>query len=141
MPAGRPSLYSEELAATICELLARGEPLAKICRQDDMPTYSTVRKWEAEKPEFSALSARAKQDGTHYLADDTLMIADEPLPEDIDEAKVEINHRKLKIDTRMRLIGKWNSKAYGDKTLLGSDPENPLPSGFDVKLHGGTKAG
>ena len=138
MPAGRPSLYSEELATDICELLAQGVPLAKICQRDDMPTYSTVRKWESEKPEFSALSARSKKDGTHYLADDSLVIADEPLPEDLDAAKVEINHRKLKIDTRMRLIGKWNSTAYGDKTLLGSDPENPLPSGFDVKFHGST---
>jgi hypothetical protein len=134
MPAGRPSIYNDNMAADICEMLARGVPLAKICLADDMPTYSTVRKWEAEKPEFSALSARAKQDGTHYLADENLVIADEPLPDDIDLAKVEINHRKLKIDTRMRLIGKWNSKAYGDKTLLGSDPENPLPAGFNVNL-------
>ena len=99
-----------------------------------MPAYSTVRKWEKENAEFSALSARAKADGTHYLADESLTIADEDLPDDPEVARVEVTHRKLRIDTRMRLIGKWNAKEYGDKTLLGSDPENPLPTGFNVNL-------
>lgn len=134
---GRPSKYSDELAAAICERLAAGEPLAKICRDDAMPAYSTVNKWIAENKAFSELSARAKRDGTHFLADESLEIADEPLPDD--DPAVEIAHRKLKIDTRMRLIGKWNRNDYGDKTLLGSDPENPLPGGFDVSLIGTQK--
>lgn len=124
---GAPSIYTPELAERICDQLACGVPLVKICRQEGMPSYSAVRKWEKTNPEFAALSARAKADGTHFLADDALMIADEPLPTDPDAARTEINRRKLQIDTRMRLIGKWNSRAYGDKALLGSDPDNPLP--------------
>lgn len=62
-----------------------------------------------------ALSARAKMEGAHFLADDSICIADEELPDDPELARVEVQHRKLKIDTRLRLIGKWNSKAYGDK--------------------------
>lgn len=107
MAGGRPSDYSTELAERICERLANGEPLAKICRDADMPGYSTVRRWEDEKPEFQALSLRARQDGTHFLADDSLRIADD---EEIDTQRA-----KLMIDTRLRLIGKWNAKAYGDK--------------------------
>src|SRR5438552_3546860 len=45
---GRPSIYSDKLAAKICERLACGKPLAKICRDEAMPAYSTVRKWEVE---------------------------------------------------------------------------------------------
>jgi hypothetical protein len=97
-----------------------------------MPAYSTVRRWENDNAEFKALSARAKVDGTHYLADESLTIADEPLPET--GGKVEVSHRKLKIDTRFRLIGKWNRQDYGDKTLVGSDPDNPLPAGFHVSF-------
>jgi hypothetical protein len=100
-----------------------------------MPSYSTVRRWEAENKEFQALSARAKFDGTHYLADEALVIADEPLAS-VETAAIDVSHRKLKIDTRLRLIGKWNRQDYGDKTLLGSDPDNPLPVGFDVRLLG-----
>jgi hypothetical protein len=112
---GRPSSYNQEIADAICERLANGEPLARICKDDDMPAYSTVRKWEDENPTFSALSARAKRDGTHYLADDSLRIADDDT--------IDTQRAKLMIDTRLRLIGKWNAKAYGDKTtLVGGDP-------------------
>jgi len=112
---GRPSGYTPEIAEAICERLANGEPLARICRDDEMPAYSTVRKWESENAEFSALSARAKQDGTHFLADDSLRIAD--------DKQIETQRAKLMIDTRLRLIGKWNAKAYGDKVALtGGDP-------------------
>jgi hypothetical protein len=104
---GRPSIYTEALAKRICEQLAKGVPLARICDQDDMPDYSTVRAWEDDKPEFSALSAHAKRNGTHYLADDSIRIADDPT--------IDPQHKRIMVDTRLRLIGKWNAKAYGDK--------------------------
>jgi hypothetical protein len=128
MPAGRPSNYTEELAANICEMLARGTPLVKICELDEMPAYSTVRKWEKVNPEFAALSTRAKQDGTHYLADECLEIADEALPDDAEKARIEVPHRKLKIDTRMRLIGKWNAREYGEKVTA----EHTGPNGGEI---------
>jgi hypothetical protein len=104
---GRPSAYNLKLAETICERLVRGEPLARICDDEGMPAYSTVRRWEMENPEFQALSARAKADGTHFLADDCLRIADEKGPDPAD--------KRIRIDTRLRLIGKWNAKQYGEK--------------------------
>ena len=107
MPGGRPSLYTPELADRICQRLSEGEPLARICRDDDMPGYSTVRKWESENPEFLALSLRAKADGTHFMADDSIRIADDPT--------IDPQRARLMVDTRLRLIGKWNSRAYGDK--------------------------
>lgn len=125
---GRPSSYTEEVGNKICERLANGEPLARICRDDDMPAYSTVRKWEDENAAFSALSARAKRDGTHFLADDSLRIADDD--------QIDTQRAKLMIDTRLRLIGKWNAKAYGDKTaIVGGSPENgdqPIRGVIDV---------
>jgi hypothetical protein len=72
-----------------------------------MPSYNTIWRWENENEEFRDLSARAKRNGTHFLADDTLRIAD--------DESIDTNRAKLMIDTRLRLIGKWNAKAYGDK--------------------------
>lgn len=112
----RPSDYTPELADIICERLANGEPLAKICRDDDMPGYSTVRRWESDKPEFQALSLRARMDGTHFLADDSIRIAD--------DTEIDPQHKRIMVDTRLRLIGKWNRKDYGDKNtteLTGAD--------------------
>ena len=123
MPGGRPSLYNEELATTICDRLANGEPLAKICRDDDMPNYSTVRMWEDTKPEFLALSLRAKNDGTHFMADDSIRIADDDT--------IDPQRAKLMVDTRLRLIGMWNRKDYGPKsTTVHEDPSgnNPFAS-------------
>jgi len=106
-PGGRPSKYSKEIADLICQRLIRGEPLARICDDEGMPHYTTIRRWEDENPEFRSLSSRAKQDGTHWLADDCLRIADDPSLDPAD--------KRVRIDTRLRLIGKWHAKAYGEK--------------------------
>lgn len=120
----RPSKRTPDTVQRIFERLACGEPMARICADDDMPDFSTVWRWEEEDPDFRKLSMRAREYGTHYMADDCLRIADDPVLEPSD--------KKVRIDTRLRLIGKWNAKVYGDKQLLGSDPENPLPSGVAV---------
>lgn len=123
---GRPSKRTPEIVTEIIERLSKGEPMAKICADDHMPCFSTVWRWEQDDEEFRNLSTRALQHGTHYLAGDCLRIADDPTLEPSD--------KKVRIDTRLRLAGKWNAKIYGDKQLLGSDPENPLPQGFTVNL-------
>ncbi len=46
---GRPSLYTEALAARICKRLADGEPLRSICRDKAMPDKATVLRWLADK--------------------------------------------------------------------------------------------
>lgn len=44
------------------------------------------------------------------MADDCIRIADDPV--------LEPNDKRIRIDTRMRLIGKWNAKKYGEAALL-----------------------
>lgn len=114
---GRPTLFNDEIAERIVERLANGEPLKRICEDESMPNYSTVLRWQDRHPDFGMLSARAKQDGTHALADECLSIADN---ENIDPAD-----KRVRIDTRIRLIGKWNSKVYGDKVAVGGDADAP----------------
>lgn len=104
---GRPSSFTKEMGDMICERLLRGEPLARICDDPEMPAYTTVRNWEDQNPEFLALSTRARIDGTHYMADDCIKIADQ---DGLDPAD-----KRIRIDTRLRLIGKWNRKVYGEK--------------------------
>lgn len=104
---GRPSIFSQELAEQIATLLTEGTPLAVICRKPNMPNFSTVYRWERDNEEFRMLLAGAREAGTHFMADDSVRIADDP---ELDPA-----HKRVMIDTRLRLIGKWNAKAYGDK--------------------------
>jgi len=83
-----------------------------------MPHYSTVWRWEQDDPEFRKVSARAREIGTHYIADDCLNIADNPT---IDPAD-----KRIRIDTRIRLIGKWNAKKYGETLKHSGDEDAPL---------------
>ncbi len=50
---GRPSLYTESLAARICRRLAEGESLRAICADKVMPDKATVLRWLADEGRFS----------------------------------------------------------------------------------------
>ncbi len=45
---GRPSLYTEALAAKLCERLAEGESLRTICADKAMPDIEAQRKEAAQ---------------------------------------------------------------------------------------------
>ena len=72
-----------------------------------MPGFTTVWEWERENDDLAKLSARARELGTHFMADDCLRIAD--------DSEIDPQNKRIMVDTRLRLIGKWNAKAYGDK--------------------------
>jgi hypothetical protein len=43
-----------------------------------------------------------------------------------------LGHRKLVVDTLLKAAQMLKPKKYGPRQLLGSDPDNPLPVGFQV---------
>lgn len=73
----RPGKYSRALADKICEELAKGEPLYRICEAEGMPAYTTVYAWERKRPDFAERVALARQAGADYCADRALTVADE----------------------------------------------------------------
>ena len=100
----------EELT-DICNQLAEGKSLRAICRETDR-SESLVRYWMAKDETAFAHSARAKDLGCDALADECLAIADEP---SIDA--IAATDKRIRIDTRIRLIGKW-SQRYSDKLTV-----------------------
>jgi len=145
---GRPSLKTTELVATICERLAMGEPLAAICRDEGMPHPSTVRDWMAADADVSRAIACAREAGEDWLAAECLKIADTPLlgeetKRDPDGNVVEVKqgdmlgHRKLQIDTRLKLLSKWNPKKYGERLALAGDKDAPIAVEATVTLEPG----
>ena len=56
---GRPSLYTEQLADEICELMYDGLSLIKACDALELKR-STVWHWLEQHPEFAAKCARAR---------------------------------------------------------------------------------
>lgn len=126
---GRPSLYTQEIADEICERLSNGEPMAQICRDEGMPAARTVRDWAKQNEALAAAIACAREDGF-----DTIAARVRETARGKGESTADVQRDKLIIETDLKLLAKWDPKRYGDKTLVGSDPDNPLPTGFAVTL-------
>lgn len=117
---GRTSTYTPELHVEICERLSKGEPLAVICRDEHMPAVRTVSDWKAANTTFSADFARARDDGFDALAAQCMEIADDARHDWVltkkgtilDEAAV--GRAKLQVETRLKLLAKWDPKRYGE---------------------------
>jgi len=141
---GRPSIFTQEIADAICDKLADGESLRKICLADDMPGKATVFRWLAADKTFQDQYARAREAQADTLADEILDIADDGSNDFMgDDEKYNgdaVQRSRLRVDARKWLAGKLRPKVYGDKTLIGSDPENPLPTGFAVTFRKATDA-
>lgn len=69
MPAGRPTDYTPEIAADICEWLAGGKSLRAFCRQDGTPDVSTVCRWIVRNEEFRAQYVQARESAGYAHAD------------------------------------------------------------------------
>ena len=98
-----------------------------------MPCDDTIRNWQDADAAFARAIARAREAGFDQIAMDALAIADD---KEDDPAS-----RRVRTDVRLKLLAKWDPKRYGDRQLVGSDPDNPLPSGFTVRLVKGVDAG
>lgn len=139
---GRPSDFTEALAAEICERLSKGEPLAAICRDDHMPAVRTVSDWKEAHEGFSADFAHAREAGFDQIALDCLDIADdssgdvaepdedqEPQPHGGSLKRLKatgaenVQRARLRVETRLKLLAKWDPRRYGDKVQLGGDED------------------
>lgn len=128
MPAGRPSDYTEEIAAKLCEYLATGMSMRKACAEDDMPAIRTVFKWLKEKPEFVHQYTLAKQEAADAMVDDMLEIADDGRNDFMElndpdnpayKANGEhINRSRLRVETRKWIAAKLKPKVYGDRQAI-----------------------
>lgn len=136
MSAGRPSSYTQEMANTICELIADGQSLRSICQADDMPAKSTVFKWLTQNKDFADQYARARETQADAIFDEILSISDEKTValeygEGDEKAVVEValdsvavQRNRLRVDARKWMAGKLRPKVYGDKqTLEHSGPD------------------
>lgn len=119
----RPTDYSPELGASICERLADGESLKSICDTEDMPSKSSVYLWLTRHQEFSDMYTRAREDQADTLADEIIDIADDSTHDmhvnaDGDEVvnHDHINRSRLRVDARKWVAAKLKPKKYGDKT-------------------------
>lgn len=129
--AGRPSTYTKEVADEICARLSEGEPLVWICRDDHMPSRRTVGNWRAANEDFNEKFLTARDDGFDVIAAGTMEISDTVEPD-----AAHVSKAKLRIETRLKLLAKWDPRRYGDKVALtgGTEDDAPIKSELTVKF-------
>ena len=138
---GRPSVYSRDLAISICAELIEGKSLKSICSRDDMPSISIVFKWlnDKDKQDFLDMYEMARENQADSMADEILDIADaiplmNPVTGAIDGGSVQ--HQRLRVDARKWVASKLKPRKYGDKVqqeVTGAGGA-PLLQGVQIKL-------
>ena len=127
---GRPTLYSLEIALEICDRIADGESLVKICSDPKMPKKTAVYEWLLRHKEFAEIYARAREDQADTLADEIHAISDE-LPQQIvdDKGKTRydsayVQWQKNRVDARKWVAAKLKPKKYSDRIAHVGDNES-----------------
>lgn len=138
---GRKTTYDKKIAVSICQRLSDGEPLASICRETGYPSVRTVSDWKAAQPNFAADFARAREDGFDAIAEECLRIADETALDTVvtehgDRANTEwISRSKLRVETRLKLLAKWDPKRYGERQAIDINDVTPrTPAEIDARI-------
>lgn len=118
----RPTIKTPELLTTICNLIADGQSLRRICQSETMPDRTTVRQWLIDDAEFSIQYARAREEQADTLAEEIVEIADESsLDYTVDDDgnhvldREHVQRSKLRVDARKWVAAKLRPKVYGDK--------------------------
>ncbi len=126
-PGRPPEAVPQEIADAVCEWIAEGRPLREFCRQPGMPCRATVDNWRLKDEAFASRVARARDIGYDQIAEECVQIADTPLAgvttvEDEEGTKTTtedmLGHRKLQVETRLKLLACWDPRRYGQKAQV-----------------------
>lgn len=126
--AQRPTKRTPEVEQRIIDGLCDGIPLRELCRQDGMPNWRTVYDWIAADADLAARIAHARELGFDAIAEDILDIADDGTNDWVERKRNDgstavvidsehVQRSKLRIETRLKLLAKWNPKKYGEKQM------------------------
>lgn len=137
-----PSKRTPEIEAEVLSRMSKGETLTSICRSLGISTNSWSV-WCREDEVLDIAHGHARDEGFDAIAADCLKIADTPLEGVSTESELlpdlecsgeekkltmqitkekrddMLGHRKLQIETRLKLLAKWDPRRYGDKLDIG----------------------
>lgn len=99
------TIRTQENADIIVEAITDGTPLRQICREIGI-SKSAVYDWFDDDAALSGRITQARVRGFDEIAESTMEISD-----DLTE---EPASRKVRIDTRLKLLAKWDPKRYGE---------------------------
>lgn len=107
---GRPTSYTKELGAEICELIAMRVPLVRICEMPGMPSERTIYSWKRKHPDFLHEYARAREHRADARADRIDEIAEE-----LRTGKLDAPTARTLFDVERWQAGREKPAVYGDR--------------------------
>lgn len=111
---GRPSVFTEEVADAICSAIAGGESLRKVCERENMPHRSTVLRWMADRPDFRARYALAREAmGDHYFD----LVVEAAADVTVENAAAV----RAKVDALKWVCARLRPSAYSDKVAVAAE--------------------
>lgn len=116
---------TQELKDDLVEWISSGETLRDWCRKNSFSS-STVYGWINADTDLSERIARAREAGEEIIAQECMEIADNStndwMEQNADGDAVgwklngdHVQRSKLRIETRLKLLAKWNPRKWGDK--------------------------
>ncbi len=119
--AGRPSIFTPEVAHRIVGGLADGKSLTAICAADDMPGRRTVLDWQERDADFRARCARAREAGADIAFERMVQIEAGVLA-----GEVEASAGRTVLSSMQWRLSKIAPKRFGDRLQVAGDAEQPL---------------
>lgn len=120
----------------ICERIMVGESVLAICRDDDMPSRSTVMSWIAKDLTFRAAYLAAKAMLAETLAEEIIEIGDDSSADWVETEdgkeldREHVQRSKLRCDNRKWLAARLAPKRYGEASMLRIGDLNSDPREF-----------
>lgn len=138
---GRPSKYSDQLADEICNRMAEGESLLKICKDEHMPTRASIHNWLLatdsdgnktyanffDKYEIAvALRADHMFDQIEQIADNSEEVVRKGAEK---KSSAYAQTQRLRVDSRKWYLSKIMPKKFSDKNVHVTEDEdgNQMP--------------
>ncbi len=115
---GRPSGYTDEIAADICEWLAAGNSLRSYCEIEGNPSFSMVFRWLDQHEDFREQYTRARETQAHNDGDRMNDIVAQ-----IANGSLSPDKGRVMMDCLKWTAGKRAPKYYGDKVQLSGDSD------------------
>ena len=122
---GRPTKYTDELAAEIVQRLTSGETLRSVCRDAHVPDNPTIYDWMDNSPAFASAIARARKRQAPGWIEEGKEILDDA---DDQNGNAPVLKADKRAAYRMKMAQLWDPETFGDRS-------NVVHSGGQVHYH------
>jgi hypothetical protein len=132
-PVGRPPKpISEETIQALETWIAQGKTLRDFCRQDGMPCVTSLYVMLRDNESVYARIAFAREIGYDCIAAECISIADDASDDYVTQVarngsertivnREVVQRSALRVDTRLKLLAKWDPRRYGEKMNVSHD--------------------